>query len=119
MIPLVVALNIRSDDVLGLDDTNAVAGAFAAMIVLSIAAFLLVPRGARVPMQWGVTGKPTWTLAPGFAVLFVPLFAAAVLAALSLLNSAARASLPSLAMLFLLIHAVHLFFAVRYARRHG
>ena len=42
-------------------------------------AYMLFPEGARVPMQWGLDGKPTWTAPKLIGVLFLPILSLLVL----------------------------------------
>jgi hypothetical protein len=96
------------------------AAALCAMLVLSIAAAALLPRAARVPMQWGPGGKPTWTAPTWAAVMFTPFVAMLVFVLMLFSVGDDRAMwvlLPSLAMLFLVFHAGHLFFAIRHFTR--
>lgn len=91
------------------------AAGLGALALLSLAAAFAFPRGARVPMQWGVTGHPTWYAPTWFAVSFTPALAA-MMFALTLLapsiSEKARAdlshALPFGVGLFLFIHIVHL-----------
>lgn len=104
-----------------LDHIAILAATFAAMLILSAVAAFAAPRGARLPMQWGVNGKPTWTAATPIAVLFTPTVAAIVLAPLVVFGDspAMRTVLPAIAMLFLVIHAAHLYFALRHVAARG
>lgn len=88
-----------------------------AMIGLSLLAVLRMPSGARVPMQWDFRGKPTWTAPLWLAVSFTPAVATFVLAIFSI--AALGSAVPSLAALFLVIHALHLFFGARHVASHG
>ncbi|MEQ1755679.1 MAG: DUF1648 domain-containing protein [Micropepsaceae bacterium] len=87
---------------------------FVAMLAISLIAYLIFPKDARVPMQWGLTGQPTWTAPKAAAVLFVPVLtlAAMSLAIIPLFADSEHqrlvSALPSIAMLFLLIHILHL-----------
>jgi len=100
----------------------------AALILLSIVARLSLPSNARVPMQWGVGGTPTWFASPGVAVGFVPTFAcvvfAVILAPVVFANSGVSRAVPTeilsvIAVVFLVTHSLHLWFAVRHVRRHS
>jgi hypothetical protein len=88
-----------------------------AMVCLSLVAALRMPSGARVPMQWDFRGKPIWTAPVWLAVSFTPAVAVLILAVFSL--TAMSLALPSLASLFLGIHALHLFFGARHVALHG
>jgi hypothetical protein len=87
---------------------------FAAMLAMSGIAYLIFPKGGRVPMQWGLTGRPTWYAPKGGAVLFVPIISLAVmsLAFIPLFSDSDRqkvaAALPGIALMFLVIHLLHL-----------
>jgi hypothetical protein len=88
------------------------------MVALSAAAALRLPVHARLPMQWGPGGKPTWTAPTWLAVSFTPVLAAIVYAATFVaagaqLSPAIVTILAVQGVVFLVIHAAHLFFAVR------
>jgi hypothetical protein len=63
------------------------------IILLTVLVSLLADRKfagvARLPMQWGLNGRPTWTAPRGFALAFIP--------ALSMLIFAAQYGLQLLA----------------------
>jgi FtsH-binding integral membrane protein len=46
------------------------------MAMVSAAAAQKIGRGVRVPMQFGLTGKPIWSAPRRFALLFAPALAA-------------------------------------------
>jgi hypothetical protein len=92
------------------------AAALTAMILLSVIAALRFPANARVPMQWGPGGKPTWTAPVWLAVSFTPVLA--IIAFAVTLAIGGRAGSPMIGtllsvqgVLFLVIHAAHLYFA--------
>jgi uncharacterized BrkB/YihY/UPF0761 family membrane protein len=86
------------------------------LALLSVVAASNFPNGARVPMQWGITGKPTWSAPVWFAVSFTPTLAAMVFALMLLwlpsVSEKARHDLPvafaPVVGLFLFVHVVHL-----------
>jgi hypothetical protein len=97
------------------------AAAWSAMIALSAIVMFRLPSGARLPMQWGPDGKPTWT-APGWlAVSFTPALALIVFA-LTLIAAGGTVSkvttiLSIQAALFAVVHIAHLYFAARSVAR--
>ena len=100
-----------------------IAGLFVALLWGVSARFR--PRfaaAARVPMQWGFDGKPTWYASPKLALAFTPLLGTAALILIAVLSSFAtpssgqRSSLAVLTLvgaLFVGIHFLHLRFAKR------
>lgn len=89
--------------------------ALAVLGLMSIVAARSFPKGARVPMQWGLTGQPTWYAPVWGAVSFTPILATIVLALMMWLPSvsekAARdfdRAFPAVVGVFLFVHVVHL-----------
>jgi hypothetical protein len=89
--------------------------AFAVLVLMSAIAARSFPKGAMVPMQWGLTGKPTWYAPLWFAVSFTPALAAIILALTTLLplvSQKAQAdfprAFPAIIGVFLFVHVVHL-----------
>jgi hypothetical protein len=72
---------------------------------------------ASLPMQWGLTGRPTWYASRGVAVAFIPCLAIAVLAAMTFAppqhHTAGRGILVT-SVLMLCVQAIWVFFARRY-----
>lgn len=89
-----------------------ICAAFAAMLAISGVAYLLLPRGARVPMQWDLAGKPTWTAPKLIAVLFSPILSLFVLLGTSFASASnpqkVEAILVLIAGVFLVVHVLHL-----------
>ncbi len=60
-------------------------GEIASIIALSVMVWLSrragrrFPADARIPMQWGLDGKPTWTAPRGIGLWFAPILAVIVL----------------------------------------
>ena len=91
---------------------GAAVGVLALMSVIASATF---PKGARVPMQWGITGRPTWYAPVWFAVSFTPILAALALSLIVWLPAvSAKATrdfdraFPAVIAVFLFVHVVHL-----------
>ena len=89
--------------------------AVAVLVLLSIIAASSFPKGARVPMQWGITGQPTWYAPVWVAVSFTPTIAAIALALIlwlpSVSEKAARdfdRAFPAVIGVFLFVHVLHL-----------
>ena len=98
------------------------------MIVTSLAALSKLPKGARLPMQWGVGGKPTWFASRGVALGFTPVLAGLVFAVLiapevvageDALKPALSASLNFVAGVLVVVHLVHIWFAIRHVKRQS
>ncbi|MBN8605697.1 MAG: hypothetical protein J0L81_02160 [Caulobacterales bacterium] len=88
------------------------------MFVASAFAYAQTPPGAQFPMQWGLTGRVGWRAPRALAVLFSPLLAIAILAlaggvAPELAVGEAFPHRMLIAVVFLIVHAGHLFFALR------
>ena len=100
--------------------------AWSAHVVLSVIVASRIPSGARLPMGWGITGKPTWTAPTLIAVSAQPFYAAIGFATLlaplffwempdvapwyqAMLGAAVAISFGA--------HCIHLFFARRHALR--
>ena len=80
---------------------------------------------SRVPMQWGIDGKPTWYARPRLALSFTPLLGTGALifvASLSAFATPSSGQLGSLAVLvvigvtFVAVHVIHLRIAARGGR---
>jgi hypothetical protein len=89
--------------------TELVGATFAAMLAISGIAWMIFPKGARVPMQWGLDGKPTWTAPKPIGVLFSPILSLLVLSFASASDPQKVTSiLPMIAGAFLVAHVLHL-----------
>jgi len=87
--------------------------ALAVMAIMSaIAAQRIAPGKARLTMQWGLDGKPNWSLPRSAALAFTPALAAILLGALALGSRAVTTPLP-VAAAFIGAHALHLFLLAR------
>lgn len=92
-----------------------ISAALAVLVLLSVIAARSFPKGARVPMQWGITGKPTWYAPVGFAVSATPILAAIVFSLSVFLTAASEKAQhdfdrawPVMAGIFLFLHVLHL-----------
>lgn len=83
------------------------------MLSLSVAAFLRAPAGARLPMQWGLAGQVMWRAPRFIAVLLAPVLAILILAVVASFGSEAGWVAVTIAAVFLVAHAAHLYFALR------
>lgn len=88
----------------------------------------VIPPDARVPMQFGINGKPNWFAARWVALIFVPICGVVYIASLWMMTRDGSGTRPNhelimfvvrslTAGLFVLVHAFHLFFAARYVAR--
>lgn len=92
-----------------------IAAALAVLVLLSLIAARSFPKGERVPMQWGLTGKPTWYAPVAVAVSVTPILAALVFA-LSVVFAALSeksqrdfdSAWPVMVGIFLFLHVLHL-----------
>ncbi|MEQ1865375.1 MAG: hypothetical protein ABL996_12105 [Micropepsaceae bacterium] len=98
------------------------------LVVISLAALSKLPADARLPMQWGVRGKPTWFASRGVALGFTPALACTVFAIMltpgvvdgeAILKPALSASLNFVAGVFVVVHLVHIWFAIRHVKRQS
>ena len=87
-----------------------VGATMAILLAMSAVAFIVFPQGARVPMQWGIAGKPTWFLPKWAAVLWSPVLACGVMlfACVATGNKGADAMLTSIAAVIVFAHMLHL-----------
>ena len=90
------------------------------MLTISAIAFIKAPTNARLPMQWGVDDQVSWSLPIKWAVLFMPIFTALIIA--FVLFMIKGEAIPESGEVFtalivcvppILIHFGHMFFAVR------
>ena len=92
-----------------------VGAVLAVLVLMSVIAARSFPKGARVPMQWGLTGQPTWYAPVWGAVSFTPILATIVLAFIVWLPSISEKAtrdfdraFPAVVAVFLFIHVLHL-----------
>lgn len=69
---------------MGLGDIVGVA-ALLVMIWLSRRAAHRLPPAARIPMQWGLDGKPTWTASRAVGLWFTPVLGGSMLGVIAAL----------------------------------
>jgi hypothetical protein len=71
---------------------------------------------AALPMQWGLTGRPTWYAARGPAVFFIPVLAVLTLGMLTFARRGpgSPGSVMAVAGLLLAVQALWVFLARRY-----
>lgn len=102
------------------------------LLVVSAIAFAKVPKGSRLPMQWGFGGQVNWSAPAKWAVLITPALAVFTIGALGLADAlglllddesnSAPALVYTVAALivsvaFILMHIGHLYLAVRHVRK--
>ncbi|WP_371397786.1 hypothetical protein [Fretibacter rubidus] len=100
------------------------------MVIISAFAYFKAPEGAKLPMQWGLDKSVNWRAPKLWAVMFTPLLAAIMLSVFSVLImkdpevtsdptalSVVKASTYFMAGLFVVIHAGHMYFALRDVNR--
>ena len=89
-----------------------IAATLVAMLAISAIGYMILPRGAQVPMQWDSRGQPTWKAPKLVAVLFSPVIALLVLTTVSLASAsnpeAAGSIVPLISAVFLVVHVLHL-----------
>lgn len=95
--------------------TELIGATVAAMLAISGIAYLLFPKGARVPMQWDLAGKPTWTAPKLIGVLFSPILSLLALSFATYVSAGdlqkVAPVLPMISGLFLVVHVIHLVLA--------
>ncbi|MBN9056246.1 MAG: hypothetical protein J0H80_21315 [Rhizobiales bacterium] len=84
-------------------------------LMSAIGARRIAPGKARLTMQWGLDGKPNWSLPRPLALAFIPAVAAILLSALAFGGETFGTMLPASAA-FIGMHALHL---ALLARRGG
>jgi hypothetical protein len=85
-----------------------------AMVGASRAVKARLPERARIPMQWDLRGRPTWSVRPLVGLAFTPMLYAAVLGAVLLIDRRQPAIIALVALGFLLAHLLHLRLVLRY-----
>lgn len=105
------------------------AAAFVAVLAaMSLQAAKRLPRSARLPMQWGFDGRPTWRAPRDLALAFTPTLAAITLfpTALAPLLGEAGQGLGSyfgvlgfMGAAWVAAHALHLRLVARWRRAEG
>lgn len=93
------------------------------MFAASALAFVQVPAGARLPMQWGIRGQVTWRAPPAVALFFAPLLSVLIIGFMTMASAGADpaaasafdlASSPTAAAFVLfLVHALYIFLVLR------
>jgi succinate-acetate transporter protein len=89
----------------------------AAMIAASITATVKFPAASRLPMQWGVNGKPTWYASRKLAFAFTPVLATLVVTFVLLMAEPASAAAVLIAVAFFAGHLLHLWLVYRDIRK--
>jgi hypothetical protein len=98
------------------------------IVAASLAGSQVMPRGVRVPMQFGLGGKPTWFATRWLAFVFTPVCGVVCIAGLWYMTSDGPSTRPNhdlimfvvrsfTAALWAVAHAGHMFFAARYVAR--
>jgi len=102
------------------------------MTVLVLAAMSLAfarraPAGMKLPMQWGLDRRPTWSAPRGIALAVTPLLAAFTLIPFSLASLWVepderlefRLVLAFVGLAYIAVHALHLYLLSRWLRAQG
>lgn len=96
------------------------------LVAISLAALSKLPPDARLPMQWGVGGKPTWFASRSVALGLTPALACLVFAVMlapsfysgdAVLEPSLSASLAFVAGVFVVVHIAHIWLAIRHVDR--
>ncbi|WP_028956173.1 hypothetical protein [Sulfitobacter sp. 20_GPM-1509m] len=93
--------------------------AFCASVILAIIFSSVVagnkfPTAARLPMQWGLNGKPTWSAPRTAALTFTPVLAIIVTGFLIVVAGAATHIAAIVVILFFAAHLLHLWLVYRH-----
>ena len=96
--------------------------AFCAAVISAIAlasaiAATKLPPADRLPMQWGLTGKPTWSAPRTVALAFTPILAILVTGFVFVVAGAATKAAAIVATAFLATHLLHLRLVYRHLMR--
>ena len=87
------------------------------MVAASIAATIKFPAASRLPMQWGLNGKPTWYAPRKLAFAFSPALAAVVVACVLFMKEPALHLALLIAAVFFAAHLIHLWLIYRDIKR--
>jgi len=95
-----------------------------ALAAMSLAFARRTPAGMKLPMQWGFSGRPTWSALRGIALSFTPLLAAFTLTPFSLASLwvapeerlTFRLVLGAVSLGLIAAHALHLYLLRRWLR---
>lgn len=95
-----------------------------ALAAMSLAFARRVPAGMKLPMQWGLDRKPTWSAPRGIALAITPLLAAFTLTPFSLASLWVepderlefRLVLALVSLAYIAVHALHLYLMTRWLR---
>lgn len=96
------------------------------LALMSLRAAQSLSPSVRLPMQWGLDGKPTWYARRNLALVFTPIVGVVCLIPYPLIGHVADAGWSRLLLLELvttlmlaLAHGGHLYFARRHVEREG
>ena len=88
-----------------------------AIIIASVVAGQKFPPARRLPMQWGITGKPTWFAPRTAALAFTPILTIIVTGVVLAVSGAAQPIATIVVSAFLAGHLLHLWLAYRHLMR--
>lgn len=96
----------------------------AVLAAMSVAFARRVPPGVRLPMQWGLDGRPTWYAPRALALAVTPLLAAGAIGLVAIFGAVTDSQSPAWVMVvvdlaFLGAHGLHLALAGRWLRSHA
>lgn len=79
-----------------------------ALVAASLIAWLILPKADRLPMNWGLSGRPTWTAPRVMALTFTPALALVTTGVILLIAPGDVGFAAVVALAFLAAHLVHL-----------
>lgn len=88
-----------------------------AIILSSVVAGRKLPTAARLPMQWGLNGKPTWSAPRTAALTFTPVLAIITTGFVIFVAGAEPHIAAIVTIAFLAAHLLHLWLAYRHLKR--
>ncbi|MDO8902600.1 MAG: hypothetical protein Q7V15_14735 [Phenylobacterium sp.] len=95
-----------------------------ALVAMSLAFARRAPAGMKLPMQWGLNGRPIWHAPREIALSFTPLLAAFTLTPFALASLwvapderlTFRIVLTLVCLAYIAVHALHLYLLRRWLR---
>lgn len=88
-----------------------------AIIMSSVVAGRKLPTAARLPMQWGLNGKPTWSAPRTAALTFTPVLAIIVTGFVFCVAGTATYIAAIVVIAFFAAHLLHLWLVYRHLMR--
>lgn len=89
----------------------------AVMSVISAVVLSKLPPGSKIPMQWDLSGRPTWYAPKYVGVWFSPMLAVLIIGVTNYAASTVQTVKPGIFVImslsFIVFHAIHMWFAAK------